>query len=91
MIFFCASPGPLLCFLTSSQELQTCQLNPYFALTGLHLRDAVFQVQLREGDMSFADFLGKVPQAHKGQQPHSADAYDTCNILFSSGTTGKPS
>lgn len=47
------------------------------------------QVQLREGDISFADFLSKAPAAHGNQLPHIADAYETCNILFSSGTTGE--
>ncbi len=46
------------------------------------------QVQLREGDMSYADFLSKA-DAQEQVEPHVADAYDTCNILFSSGTTGK--
>ncbi|KAL0031137.1 hypothetical protein WJX77_005362 [Trebouxia sp. C0004] len=47
------------------------------------------QVQLREGDMSYADFLSK-DNAQEQVAPHVADAYDTCNILFSSGTTGQP-
>jgi acyl-coenzyme A synthetase/AMP-(fatty) acid ligase len=38
--------------------------------------------------MSYADFLSKA-DAQEQVAPHVADAYDTCNILFSSGTTGK--
>ena len=37
--------------------------------------------------MSYADFLSKA-DAQGQVAPHVADAYDTCNILFSSGTTG---
>lgn len=47
------------------------------------------QVQLREADVSFDDFLSKASAHHEGQKPHIVDAYETCNILFSSGTTGK--
>lgn len=38
--------------------------------------------------MSYAEFLSKA-DAQEQVAPHVADAYDTCNILFSSGTTGK--
>ena len=48
----------------------------------------VIQVQLRTGDISYADFLSGADS--EGQvTPHVANAHDTCNILFSSGTTGK--
>lgn len=45
-------------------------------------------VELRQGDQSWADFLAGAddgPFEH-----HVADAYETSNILFSSGTTGTP-
>ena len=45
------------------------------------------QVQLRPGDMSYAEFLSKA-EGHGAVKAHVADASDTCNILFSSGTTG---
>ena len=46
------------------------------------------QVQLRGEDMSYADFLSK-GDGRGPVAPHVADASDTCNILFSSGTTGE--
>ena len=46
------------------------------------------QVQLRAGDMSYGAFLSKV-DSQAQVAPYVADAYDTCNILFSSGTTGE--
>ena len=46
------------------------------------------QVQLRAVDMSYADFLSK-GDGGRPVAPHVADASDTCNILFSSGTTGE--
>ena len=45
------------------------------------------QVQLRAGDMSYSAFLSKA-DSQAQVPPYVADAYDTCNILFSSGTTG---
>ncbi len=45
------------------------------------------QVELRAGDMSYAAFLAKA-DAQEQVLPYVAEAYDTCNILFSSGTTG---
>ncbi|KAL3159387.1 hypothetical protein ABBQ38_009818 [Trebouxia sp. C0009 RCD-2024] len=47
------------------------------------------QVQLRPGDMSYAQFLSQA-EGHTLGGAHVADASDTCNILFSSGTTGQP-
>lgn len=58
-----------------------------FVLPALPGKD--LQVQLREGDMSYEDFLSQA-DAEGQVAPHVADAYDTCNILFSSGTTGQP-
>lgn len=37
--------------------------------------------------MSYAQFLSKA-EGQTAVKPHVADASDTCNILFSSGTTG---
>ncbi|CAK0785824.1 hypothetical protein CVIRNUC_009036 [Coccomyxa viridis] len=47
------------------------------------------QVKLRQGDISWEDFIGNVP-CDASVEPHIADAYDVTNILFSSGTTGEP-
>lgn len=47
------------------------------------------QVQLRKADVSFEDFLATASAAPGSQQAHIVDAYETCNILFSSGTTGE--
>ncbi|CAD7704810.1 unnamed protein product [Ostreobium quekettii] len=47
------------------------------------------QVNLREGDMEYSEFLAS--GGPLGQfQPYSADGYEATNILFSSGTTGEP-
>ena len=51
-------------------------------------RPSPVQVKLRQGDISWEDFIGSVPY-DATVEPHIADAYDVTNILFSSGTTGK--
>ena len=57
------------------------------ALQDEHLGTSCLQVQLRPGDMSYAQFLSKA-EGQTAVKPHVAEASDTCNILFSSGTTG---
>ena len=47
----------------------------------------VLQVQLREGDISFDEFLAATPP-HAEVEPVIGDVDVTSNILFSSGTTG---
>lgn len=48
-------------------------------------------VDLRDGDMSWAEFLAAVdPDDDRPFAPKPADAYAPTNILFSSGTTGTP-
>ena len=48
---------------------------------------SVLQVHLREGDISFDEFLAASPP-HAEVQPVIGDVDVTSNILFSSGTTG---
>ena len=45
------------------------------------------QIELRPGDISYANFLARA-EGHGAEKAHVADASETCNILFSSGTTG---
>ena len=45
-------------------------------------------MKLRQGDISWEDFIGNVPY-DASVEPHISDAYDVTNILFSSGTTGE--
>ncbi|DBA69755.1 TPA: hypothetical protein ACH3X2_012479 [Trebouxia sp. C0005] len=69
------------------QRVVQAQGPPAIVLPALPGKD--LQVQLREGDMSYGGFVSKA-DAQEQVAPHVADAYDTCNILFSSGTTGQP-
>ncbi len=48
------------------------------------------QVQLRQRDVAWGAFLQHDAAAAAITQPHVAAASDTCCVLFSSGTTGKP-
>lgn len=49
------------------------------------------QVPLRPGDVSWSGFLSLGDESlRRSWQPHVCDIHDTCNILFSSGTTGEP-